>query len=78
MISAHLNLKADVQSALSANAPLVALELTEVRRQTDSDFIALLSALREQRGVVGRFAGAGHGHAHLRAGRVGARWVSRQ
>jgi hypothetical protein len=33
------------------DAPLAALELTEVRRQTDSDFIALLSALREQRGV---------------------------
>jgi ATP-dependent DNA helicase PIF1 len=33
------------------DAPLSAVELTEVHRQTDSDFIALLSALREMRGV---------------------------
>lgn len=33
------------------DAPLSAVELTEVHRQTDLDFIALLSALREMRGV---------------------------
>jgi len=33
------------------DAPLSAVELTEVHRQTDRDFIALLSALREMRGV---------------------------
>lgn len=33
------------------DAPLTAVELTEVHRQTDRDFIALLSAIREQRGV---------------------------
>jgi len=30
---------------------LAAIELTEVRRQTDADFIALLSAIRERRGA---------------------------
>jgi hypothetical protein len=34
------------------DAPLSAVELTEVHRQTDLDFIALLSALREMRGVA--------------------------
>ncbi|HRE44267.1 MAG TPA: AAA family ATPase [Terricaulis sp.] len=33
------------------DAPVTAVELTEVHRQTDGDFIALLSALREMRGV---------------------------
>lgn len=33
------------------DAPLTAVELTQVHRQTDLDFIALLSAIREQRGV---------------------------
>lgn len=33
------------------DAPLTAVELTEVHRQTDRDFIALLSAIRERRGV---------------------------
>ena len=33
------------------DAPLAAHELTEVHRQSDLDFIALLSAIREQRGV---------------------------
>jgi ATP-dependent DNA helicase PIF1 len=33
------------------DAPLTAVELTEVHRQTDLDFIALLSAIREERGV---------------------------
>ncbi|MGE0595588.1 MAG: ATP-dependent RecD-like DNA helicase [Hyphomonadaceae bacterium] len=34
------------------DAPLTAVELTEVHRQSDLDFIALLSAIREQRGVA--------------------------
>jgi ATP-dependent exoDNAse (exonuclease V) alpha subunit len=34
------------------DAPLAAVQLTEVYRQTDRDFIALLSALRENRGVA--------------------------
>lgn len=39
-------------SALSLkDPPLAAFELTEVRRQSDQDFIALLSSLRERRGV---------------------------
>jgi ATP-dependent exoDNAse (exonuclease V) alpha subunit len=33
------------------DAPVAALQLTEVHRQTDRDFIALLSAIRERRGV---------------------------
>jgi hypothetical protein len=33
------------------DAPLAAVQLTEVHRQTDRDFIALLSAIRERRGV---------------------------
>lgn len=33
------------------DAPVAALQLTEVYRQTDRDFIALLSAIRERRGV---------------------------
>lgn len=33
------------------DAPVAALQLTEVYRQTDRDFIALLSAIREHRGV---------------------------
>ncbi|MBL8536684.1 MAG: AAA family ATPase [Hyphomonadaceae bacterium] len=33
------------------DAPLAAVELTEVHRQTNRDFIALLSAIRERRGV---------------------------
>lgn len=33
------------------DAPLSAVELTEVHRQSDLDFIALLSAIRERRGV---------------------------
>ncbi len=33
------------------DAPMAAVELTEVHRQTDRDFIALLSAIRERRGV---------------------------
>lgn len=33
------------------DAPLAAVQLTEVHRQTNRDFIALLSAIREQRGV---------------------------
>ena len=33
------------------DADVAAVELTEVRRQTDLDFIALLSAIRERRGV---------------------------
>ncbi|MBX3511222.1 MAG: AAA family ATPase [Hyphomonadaceae bacterium] len=33
------------------DAPVAAIELTEVHRQSDLDFIALLSALRERRGV---------------------------
>ncbi|MGD9816394.1 MAG: ATP-dependent RecD-like DNA helicase [Hyphomonadaceae bacterium] len=33
------------------DAPLTAVELTEVHRQTDRDFIALLSAIRERRGI---------------------------
>ena len=33
------------------DAPLAAVELTEVHRQTNHDFIALLSAIRERRGV---------------------------
>jgi hypothetical protein len=33
------------------DAPLAAVELTEVHRQTNQDFIALLSAIRERRGV---------------------------
>jgi hypothetical protein len=33
------------------DAPLTAVQLTEVHRQTDRDFIALLSAIRERRGV---------------------------
>ncbi len=33
------------------DAPLAAIELTEVHRQTNRDFIALLSAIRERRGV---------------------------
>jgi hypothetical protein len=33
------------------DAPVAAHELTEVHRQSDRDFIALLSAIREQRGV---------------------------
>jgi PIF1-like helicase len=34
------------------DAEVASVELTEVRRQSDADFIALLSALREQRGVA--------------------------
>ena len=34
------------------DAPSSAVELTEVHRQSDLDFIALLSAIREQRGVA--------------------------
>lgn len=34
------------------DAPLAAVELREVYRQSDLDFIALLSAIREQRGVA--------------------------
>jgi len=33
------------------DAPLAAVELTEVYRQTNQDFISLLSSIREQRGV---------------------------
>jgi hypothetical protein len=33
------------------DAPLAAVELTEVHRQTNRDFISLLSAIRERRGV---------------------------
>jgi hypothetical protein len=33
------------------DAPLAAVQLTEVHRQTNRDFIALLSAIRERRGV---------------------------
>ncbi len=33
------------------DAPVAAVELTEVHRQTNQDFIALLSAIRERRGV---------------------------
>ncbi|MFT3728649.1 MAG: DEAD/DEAH box helicase [Terricaulis sp.] len=33
------------------DAPMAAVELTEVHRQTDRDFIAMLSAIRERRGV---------------------------
>ena len=33
------------------DAPLTAVELTQVHRQTDLDFIELLSAIREERGV---------------------------
>ncbi len=33
------------------DAPLTAVQLTEVHRQTNRDFIALLSAIRERRGV---------------------------
>lgn len=38
------------------DAPLSAVELTEVHRQTDLDFIALLSSIREQRGVADAIA----------------------
>jgi hypothetical protein len=38
------------------DAPLSAVELTEVHRQSDLDFIALLSAIREQRGVASAVA----------------------
>ncbi|MGE0044720.1 MAG: ATP-dependent RecD-like DNA helicase [Hyphomonadaceae bacterium] len=45
----------DSPYAFSAHAlkdpPVAAFELTEVRRQTDEDFIALLSAIRERRRV---------------------------
>jgi len=33
------------------DAPLTSIELTEVHRQTNQDFIAILSAIRERRGV---------------------------
>lgn len=33
------------------DAPLAAIELTEVHRQTNRDFIALLSSIRERRGI---------------------------
>ncbi len=38
------------------DAPLAAVQLTEVHRQSDRDFIALLSSLRENRGVADALA----------------------